>query len=478
MSDKENPNDEPEGNAQPPKDAADEFPEYEDRDPSELAELEQTFKAPIRTQYVAKPAPGYDVHGLWHTFDAHNRTGYAAHAVALHWMLNESLHIPTQLIAHPYQDVDIEEFPDDRYEFLFRWHKEAVGYPHAVIASYPPEVAAPLGSAEDAHYAVGPNLIPYCAFEAFPISDSIVEACNHPRLFREIWTVSQFARSCFVESGVDADRVCVIPPPVCDGPWTMHPLDEVARAHDRPVTAQDPFVFGALGSWHKRKGMDDLIRAYFNEFERQEPVQLWIRTSWFGHGEKTIREMKAALTEEIRAIAAECGHHGFPEAKTTPRLRLSIGTDATDQEVIEWIAGIDAYANSSYGEGLGIPHVWAKAHGVPLITSDYGAVGDLVEEFAAEHDEVFDHELTLVDPEIFTAGVMFSKDSKWGGYRVQDLQSAMRRSYERERTIDVNTGQSVRDAFSMRMCEKPLVNALWGVVGLEQGKKWNLGGST
>lgn len=459
MSDKENPN---------------EFPEYKDRDPFELRELEEHFRAPIRTQYVAKPAPGYDVHGLWHTFDAHSRTGYAAHAIALHWMLRDSLGIPTQLIAHPYQDVDIEQFPDDRYDLLFRWHKEAVGHPHAVVASYPPEIAAPLGSAEDAHYAVGPNLIPYCAFEAIPISSAIVEACNHPRLFREVWTVSEFSRKCFVDSGVEPDRVRVIRPPMCDGPWAMHDIEQVARAHNRPVTKEDPFMFGVLGSWHKRKGMDDLLRAYFTEFERQEPVQLWVRTSWFGEGNKTIREMKAALTEEIRAIAEECGHHGFPEAKTTPRLRLSIGTSATDQEVIEWIAAIDAYANSSYGEGLGIPHVWSKAHGVPIVTSDYGAVGDLVKEFSSEHDEVFDHELRRVDADILTAGMMFDKETKWGGYRLDDLRVALRRSYERERTIDIASANEVRKAFSLDTCQPPLIQALREVVESEQVDKWNL----
>lgn len=455
------------------------FPEYKDREAEDLNKLESNFRVPIQQQYVAAPAPGHDVHGLWHTFDAHSRTGYSAHAMALQWMLSRELKIPTQLIAHPYQDIDIDKFPEDRYDFLFNAHKEAVGFPHMVLSSYPPEVTAPMGSAEEARYAIGPNLIPYCAFEAMPVSGRIVEACNHPKLFREIWTVSEFARTCFTESGVDDERVRVIRPPICDGPWSMVSLDTVEEQKRQPVTKENPFTFGVLGSWHRRKGMHDLLRAYFNEFDRQEPVRLWVRTSWFGEGVKTIKDMKAALAEEIRDVAHECGHHGFPEAKTNAKLKVTVGTGATDQEVVQWISSLDAYANSSYGEGLGIPHVWAKAHGIPLVSSDYGAVGDMLKEFPSNNDAVFSHQMGRVDPEILTAGIMFSPQSEWGRYEVSDLSKALRAAYEhgayeQGRVFDRLTAESVREAFSNRTCVVAVREAIKQIVPQEQVDQWNL----
>lgn len=452
--------------------------EYARQEPTEheLRQLEDQFRsASFRTQYVAKPAPGHDVHGIWHTFEAHFRSGYAAHGIALHYMLSKQLGIPTQLIAHPYHDVDIDRFPEDRYDMLFEWHKEVVGHPHAVFASYPPDVAAPLGSADDPHYAVGPNIIPYCAFEGFPVSSIVADACNNDRLFRRVWTVSDFSKHCFVASGVNEERVDVVRPPMCDAPWTMRDVQPLADDKDsRPVYDRDPFVFGMMGTWIRRKGIEDLLRAYFTAFERQEPVSLWIRTSSFEQ-HRTIRELKEELTERIRDIAGECGHHGFPEAKTTPHLHVSVGTGATDDEVIEWLSRLDGFANPSYGEGLGIPHIWAKAHGVPLVTSEFGAVGDLVREFGGT-DAVFEHTLRKVDADVLPVSFMFDNNTQWGGYEPSDMADAMRRCYEQGRRADVEAAHRVQDAFSAATCLPDFKSALAKVLSNEPQRirEWNL----
>jgi len=245
----------------------------------------------------------------------------------------------------------------------------------------------------------------------------------------------------------------------------------------RPVTAEEPFEFAALGTWQKRKGMHDLVRAYFGAFQRDEPVKLTIRTSPFTR-EYTIRQFGEFLTKEVAEIAREFGDDDFPASKKMPRLSFLMGTDATDQELIEWIASMDCYANPSYGEGLGIPHTWAKANGVPMVSTEYGAVGELLREISLEsgssNDFFVEHRLAPVDPEICKVALMFDRKTEWGVYEPAAFGAAMRMAFECGRRLDESGASHVRDAFSPQTCTAPVAKALVTLLPPEKNEEWHL----
>lgn len=431
-----------------------------------IKEMGEDFKrSPIRN-YVAPPAPGYDVHGLWSCFGSQHRSGYATHAMALHWMLSKELGIPTQLTPHRTMDVDIERFPADREQVLFEWHKEAVGIPHALFVSFPLEVAAEMEEAAGA-------VVPYCAFEGDRVSKYARDLAEGP-IFKKVWVVSDFVKRALLAAGVQPERVDVVRPMLTDGFWSMTDIDKLRTSRDRPVTAQDPFVFGTVGTWQKRKGMLDLVRAYFASFRREEHVELVIRTSSIASN-VTIRRLKEQITEDLTAVAAEFGDHDFPHGQRQPRIRLELGTDLTDQQVIEWLGTLDCYVTPSYGEGLGIPQVWAKAQGVPMVASSFGAVGDMLEEIARANggavDEMFPHQLVPVDPEILRLGLMFERSTQWGGYKVADLGYCMRSAMETGRITDVAGAMYVREAFG-KSALGSLRTALQKVIPGKMTEEW------
>jgi glycosyltransferase involved in cell wall biosynthesis len=422
-----------------------EKPEYEERDPKELEKLQKSFETSPFRNYVAPPAPGYDVHGFWNCFGTQHRTGYATHAMALHWMLSKILGIKTQLTPHRSLDIDIERFPKDRETQLFEWTKEAVGHPHALIVSFPLEVAAEMEEATG-------NVVPYCAFEGDRVSLFARDLAEGP-IFSRIWVVSEFVKKAFIGGGVRAERVDVVRPMLTDGFWKMTPIEQLQQAKNRPVTHDDPFIFGTLGTWQKRKGMYDLVRAYFGSFKREEPVKLVIRTSPL-NSNTTIRRFKEQITSEIAEIAREFGDNNFPMSCRMPKLGFELGTDLSDQEVIEWLGTLDCYVNPSYGEGLGIPHIWAKAQGVPLVSSGYGAVGEMVVEtqaaVGATLDHLFPYVASPVDPEILKIALMFDRKANWGGYKREDLSREMRNAMNHSgRTVDVRSAEYIRAAFGM-----------------------------
>lgn len=392
----------------------------------EVETLTEQFKGAMGKKvapYVAQPAPGHDTNGVWHCFGAGHRSGYATHAIALHWVLDKALGLPTQLIPNRVMDIDIEEFPEDRSEMLLEWTKNAVGRPHLVFSSFPPDSSALLDQ-------IGPPLIPYIAYEGTTVSKFTVDLINGDA-FRAVWVVHPFVAQALLNSGVDQKKIHVVPPMLFGGPWEgMHRSPELRAESEwaHKGVAEQPFTFGVMGTWHERKGFHDLVRAYWSEFSRDEPVLLDIRTSAFGK-KMTIKEFSEIITSELANIAKELGDADFPRSQKQARIRLTLGTDATDREVIEWLGGLDCYVSPSYGEGLGIPHIWAKGQGVPMISTGFGAVGELLslaEAAGGMDDTVIPYELKPVDPEMLKVSLMFDRETQWGGYQIGALASAMR----------------------------------------------------
>lgn len=442
-------------------------------DPSALARAQGEYVAPtdqesrefdkgLRTQkitgyhYVAEPAPGFDVEGLWHCFPCHGRSGYAAHAVALHSSL-ERLGVATMLAPHPTMEIDIERFPKDREDMLMRWLKASVGIPRAYIASFPPDLrGSRIGVA---------SFVSYVAFEAMPLSDYAVQQCNDDAM-TALWCVSPFTARCYTMSGVDFRKVKVVPPAICDGPWKAA-LEEPHPPRDE-VSAKTPFVFGALGTWHERKGFHHLVRAYFQSFRRQDPVRLDLRTSHFGEHRPTMSEFEQMVMQEIGKIASEFGDDNYPHSKKMPRIKLLTGTSLTDAETVRWLGGLDSFVNPSFGEGLGIPPIWAWAQGVPVVTSDFGAVGELAAELqaklGAESGHVFASHRVRVPKEMLRHSVLLCADSEWGGYNPQSLADAMRSTFDRGPCRSAAVGEEVRRRFSFEETKAPLVEALSEIV--------------
>lgn len=425
-------------------------------------QLEGDKGSRVGYQYVADAAPGHDTVGIWHTFPATTRSGYSSHACALHAMF-EQLGIPAMLAPHPSMELDTEKFPPDRDAMLMRWHKDAVGIPRLFVGSFPPDHRS-------LDLGIGvPAYVPYVAFEALPMSEYARRVCENP-LFKKIWCVSEFTKRCYSESRVSEDKLAVVRPAICDGLWSY--LQE-PRAFPR----NDLFTFGVNGTWHERKGFHNLVRAYFGAFTKKDDVVLVIRTSYFGAGRDRpmLVDFERQVLGEVGKIKMEFQKPGWE----MPRFRLMTGTALTDRELADWLGSLDCYVNPSFGEGLGIPPIHAAAQGVPLVTSDFGAVGDLTRdcggaEDAAQAFRVFESKLVPVPRDMLKHSALLSPASKWGGYDVKDLSAQMRASFDAGQVRTYATAQRVRERFSFESTLPTLKAALADVIDEETLKQWGV----
>lgn len=444
-------------------------PELTHEDLDKLVTEQFQSQGYIGRTYTAPPAKGSNTKGIWHNFPAHGRSGYATHAIALHRMLLDHLKIPTALIPHHHENIDIDKFPSDRSEMLTKWLVDAVGIPELLIVSLPPDLAMYDTCRALVNYVAGPECTQVSPYAANLVNQ---EGADEPRL-TALWCVSPFTARAYVRGGTKADKVFVVRPPICDGVWRnmFSSLDQISPTRDQAK----PFVIGAMGTWHERKGFLDLIRAYFRSFKRTENVELHIRTSSMEPHE-TIKMFDARVIADIAKIAKEeFGDDSYPLSRKQPKIKLLTGTGLSEQEVISWIGSLDALANPSYGEGLGIPQMWAYAQGIPVVTSDFGAVGEFASRFDSSWCRPFDSKPVRVPASMRAHSPIWGSKSEWGGYNVDALAERLREVASGESPRSRDVAAFTRGHFSYGMCADGALDALDAVCRPEVVAEWARG---
>ena len=178
----------------------------------------------------------------------------------------------------------------------------------------------------------------------------------------ELWVPCAHNRDAFARSGVEADRLHVLPEPLeLDrfAPGAAAPL-EIPGAHGT--------VFLAAFDWSLRKGWDVLLRAWGRAFAPGDDVTLVLKTwSTRGLGQADI---EAELVAAVRADGGDPAR--LPD--------VVVITDLLDARALAGLyAACDVYLAPSRGEGFCRPAAEAMAAGRPVIATGYGGPADFVD---------------------------------------------------------------------------------------------------
>jgi glycosyltransferase involved in cell wall biosynthesis len=174
----------------------------------------------------------------------------------------------------------------------------------------------------------------------------------------EVWVASTYVRDWMAGSGVDPDRLAVLPLGV--DPERFHP--GVAPADLGDAAPGLRFLF--VGGLHGRKGVDLLLDAYERAFRRDDDVTLVVKD--FGpRGPYP----PGPLDERVRRMAAR---------DQGPRV-LHLSVPIAEDAMPGLYAACDALVHPARGEAYGLTIAEAMACGLPVVIPDLGAARDFAD---------------------------------------------------------------------------------------------------
>ncbi|MHB1597965.1 MAG: glycosyltransferase [Acidimicrobiales bacterium] len=264
------------------------------------------------------------------------------------------------------------------------------------------------------------------AFEARPLPGYIVDAL---RGAAEIWPMSDFVQKSASESGLDGERLVVIPPAVAvqaDAESGFAGTGNGAR----------PAIYSSVFNFEPRKNPEALLRAYLQVLRSGRDVRLVLKTS--GIDEASFWQWAGTVV----------GPDGRDELQRSCDLLTTRLDDAVLQDVIRHS---DAFVLPSRGEGFGLPFLEAMAVGVPVICPDRGG-----------HRDFCDGETSFLVPTrevpcIAQWNIPLFRESSWYDVDQQGLIDAMERVADDPETVVKKAALSLMRARDMAALDQQSV---------------------
>ena len=252
------------------------------------------------------------------------------------------------------------------------------------------------------HKSNGKTRICYFAWETSLIPPPWVQIINEFSV--EAWVPCKYQVDACIRSGIIVP-VVVVPHaiPVLDSDWC--PKTKLVLPDDR-------YKFYSIFQWSTRKNPMGLIRAYYQEFDKSEPVCLVLKTYRVNDGPAE----KQAVRDEITKIKAETKGSDAPPIILIDDL---IGVDG----VLSVHHHCDCYVTMTRSEGFGIPAFVSASMGKPLIIPNYSVFPEHFNEDTAYMIDV-PREVPVENMQHISA--LYTSDMVWGDPSIDSCRARMR----------------------------------------------------
>lgn len=219
------------------------------------------------------------------------------------------------------------------------------------------------------------------------------------RSMDEIWVPSTWGRQLLIDNGIPPSRVAVVPEGV--DVETFKPVAP-ERGGNRP------FRFLFVGKWEERKAVDLLIKAYIQEFDPEEPVELVLH----------------AWNPYIRGFDLEAKIRSAIRGRRTASIIAS--APLAEDALVGLYNSCDAFVLPTRAEGWGLPITEAMACGLPVIVTNYSAPVDYLDDDIAYLIPVAKL-VSVRDRNFFPSGRALGK---WAQPDAKSLRRIMRHVFE------------------------------------------------
>ncbi|KOR36037.1 MULTISPECIES: glycosyltransferase [Planktothricoides] len=199
-------------------------------------------------------------------------------------------------------------------------------------------------------------------------ANSITEALENSDV--TIITPSHWSRQGFLRSGVEANRVVVVPHGVDNNLYKPLPEDQ-RKALRQQLSIADKFVFLNIGILSDNKGIRLLLKAFATVVDKYPQARLVLK------GADSLFASRQFFTDSAKAVLTEA-----EAAKVESRLAY-IDKTLSISEMIRLYQAADIYLSPYLAEGFNLPVLEAAACGLPVLCTQGGPTDDFTRpEFA------------------------------------------------------------------------------------------------
>ncbi|MDR3423861.1 MAG: glycosyltransferase [Alphaproteobacteria bacterium] len=262
----------------------------------------------------------------------------------------------------------------------------------------------------------------WCAFESDHIPKRLLALMD---AFDEVWALTQWGQRVMIDSGLPQAKTKTV----------LEGVD--AKIYAPNPRAHAGFVFLSVAKYEKRKGIDELIQAFTQEFPA-------------AHYPDVCLKLKADFPL-------------FPERQTELKTKTAndsrikiIEGYANDEDMAALYNAADAFVFPSRAEGFGLPCLEALFCGLPAIATHYSGQTEYL-NYIPDLFLPIDHELENIEDKDFD---YFYKDlyagepyGHWAKPNVDSLRQSMRQVYEAKemwKEKALTASRIVRDVFDWK----------------------------
>lgn len=263
-------------------------------------------------------------------------------------------------------------------------------------------------------YSIQPNHVNICW--------SLSNSCTPPEGLKDAWNKFNFVIHSSgkiteqLKKDVDPNKFGYFPFPVDLNMFNpnvpkISVLNVTHDMHSNPI-GNTPYIIGACGFWHRRSGLQDLLRAYFTEFNAKDNVVLLLKTAGVDRGEGSDNAIKDRIAQIRNAV----------RNPSPPRIFL-IPSVMSDNDYSQFISVCDAFISASHWDSLhpGLHH--AMACDKVVIAPDYNKMNEICSE------EMMITYPSIEEPAFEIADSYASFGERWFTPSIQGMMSSMRKAF-------------------------------------------------
>lgn len=271
-------------------------------------------------------------------------TGYANHAREFFTALNDQIPVRIRNFTHT-----------PNIDYLTQKQKDMVE--HQTWNDVPWEIGTPFKRdpkdkliniilMETNHFYFYDNYIgPKIAYNVWESTRQPIQFFNKLKEYDQIWVPTNWQRECTIEQGIPAEKVFVVPEGVDLN--RFYPIEQTKN--------KSKFQFMIFGRWDYRKYTREMVKAFIEEFDKNEPVELLLSAD-NPYPVDTYNSTEERLEKyELKDDRIKILH--FPSS----------------DDYTKYLQTADCMLMVSRSEGWGLPGIEALACGTPTLITDWGA---------------------------------------------------------------------------------------------------------